>query len=162
MRPAHIIIEGPDGAGKTTLAKVLCSALSMDYHHEGPPPQGVKPYDHYRNVYRELTHPTVIDRFHLGEIVYGPLLREKSGLAPAEVFELNRIIEARNGRVIVCLPPWETCLENNEAKWDKELIQDEITLHAAYDAWAVLVRNPTLFTGRVYNYTAMEANRVAL
>ena len=151
---SHIIIEGPDGAGKTALALTLCKSLSMGYHHEGPPPANIDRYGHYMSVLRSFEQSTVIDRFHLGEAIYGPLLRGGSGLAPAQIIAINQKIIREGGRIIVCLPPWEICLENNRRKWNQELIQSEIMLRAAYDAWSVLVRNTELFVGRIYDYAA--------
>lgn len=152
----HIIIEGPDGAGKTALAAVLCRALGMAYHHEGPPPPGVDLRDHYLNTLRSNTRvPTVFDRFHLGEVVYGPLLREKSGLTPRDVQIINQAFKDLGGSIIICLPPWETCIENSRAKAELELIQDEVVLQAAYDAWTVLAKTRALFRGQLYDYTEL-------
>lgn len=148
---SHIIIEGPDGAGKTKLARTLCFALGMDYHHEGPPPIGARPGEHYLKVLNNTHKPTVFDRFHLGEIIYGPLLRGAGGLNPGEVRDLNWASAIRGGQVILCLPPWETCLANTRVK--EELIKSELMLQAAYDGWVALSRNPVLFTGRVFDYT---------
>lgn len=158
----HIIIEGPDGAGKTALAAVLCRSLGMAYHHEGPPPPGANLRDHYLNVLRANTRiPTVFDRFHLGEVVYGPLLREKSGLEPRDVQVISQAFKDLGGSIIICLPSWETCVANSREKGDGELIQDEVVLQAAYDAWVVLSRTRSLFRGQLYNYTELYQSQEA-
>jgi len=68
------VLEGPDGAGKTTLAHQLCNTYELGLRHFGPP---VKPpleeYLHW--LIDSPTHNLVIDRFHLGESVYGPMWR---------------------------------------------------------------------------------------
>ena len=149
---SHVIIEGPDGAGKTSLARFICHRHTMAYHHEGPPPDG-SALHHYAGLLMNTTKPTVFDRLHLGELVYGPLLRGDSKLAPADVDLLNEVILNRCITVVACLPPWETCFANNRDK--DEFIKDEVTLHAAYDAWSVLLRNPRFQVNlRLYDYTA--------
>ena len=75
MRAAHLVIEGPDGAGKTTLAQALC-ASGYAYRHEGPPPPTVPALRYYAGILARLEQPTLLDRFHLGELVYGPIVRE--------------------------------------------------------------------------------------
>lgn len=147
----HIILEGPDGAGKTTIARILCHALGMEYSHEGPPPPGVEPFTHYWLQLGGAEYPTVFDRLHLGEIVYGPLLRGKPGLTPEEVMRLNDLAEDMDALIVLCLPPWENCLAATRAK--EELIKDETVLRAAYDGWKVLSQNTSQFTGRIFDYT---------
>ena len=62
-----IIIEGPDGSGKTTLAHALATRCGLLYRHMGPPEPGM---DHVE-WYLERVGPYVWDRFHLGEETYG-------------------------------------------------------------------------------------------
>lgn len=146
----HVIIEGPDGSGKTTLAKRLCAEQGYEYHHEGPPPSHAV-FEHYARLLVETSSPTVFDRLHLGELVYGPLLRGESKLTDYHVMLLNRLMLARGIRLVTCLPRWQTCLANNRAK--EEFIKTEEQLREAYRRWAVTLFDTTTVNQQSYNYT---------
>lgn len=133
----HIIIEGPDGAGKTTLARQLCHDLRMAYHHEGPPPVSTSVLHHYAALLANTKRPTVFDRFHLGELVYGPLLRGVSGLNPTDIRLMNRLVRGNGIAVIICLPEWGTCLERTRQR--DEFIKDETKLKEAHRLWCTMV-----------------------
>jgi uracil-DNA glycosylase len=130
----HIVLEGPDGAGKTTLAQSLMLRYGFAYHHEGPPPTDADPLlHHYARLITDAKVPTVFDRLHLGEMVYGPLLRGKSRITAEESKLMNRLLLGTGSIVIGCLPQFGTCLRNNRAK--EELIKDERLLAEAYAQW---------------------------
>lgn len=151
---SHIIIEGPDGAGKTSLARWLCHKKNMQYHHEGPPPAGIAVARHYAELLIHATHPTVFDRLHLGEIIYGNLLRGGSKISSADLHDINQLIVDYDVRVIGCLPPWETCWRNNQLKL--ELITDPLVMRAAYDGWHVLLHSDQCINLTRYDYTTQE------
>lgn len=141
----HVILEGPDGAGKTTLAQAICARFRMEYHHEGPPPREGALVDHYEKLLLHSATDTVFDRLYLGELVYGPLLRNHSRLSHADVHRLTMITLNGGIPIFVCLPPLETCLATNRYK--NELIKDQDKLKRAYAAWQELVHKfcrPTL------------------
>ena len=76
-----IILEGPDGAGKTTLANALSEKLGgVEIRHCGPLTQ--PPLDEYvRDLYDYYVRGTgdiIYDRHYMGELIYGPLYRGKS------------------------------------------------------------------------------------
>ena len=80
-----IVIEGCDGVGKTTLVEMLVEALansesSLVVEHRGVPERSVHDeyvgsIDHYQ---AGQGADVVCDRWHWGELVYGPLYRGKS------------------------------------------------------------------------------------
>lgn len=131
----HIIIEGPDGAGKTTLARQLCDQFGLAYHHEGPPP-ATDVLGHYARLFVNAPVPTLFDRFHLGELVYGPLLRSASALSLRDVRLLTRLIVGSGSLVFICLPSYEVCHANTRGR--QEFITDTATLIAAHAAWCAL------------------------
>lgn len=159
----HVIVEGPDGAGKTQLARLLCSRHTLAYHHEGPPP-ATDVVGHYASLLVNASRPTVFDRFHLGELVYGPLLRGGSGLSPRDLTLLNRVIQGTGTAVVICLPPWETTMINSWGR--QEFIPDESLRRVAYDSWTLLSRHQCAgrcvrVNDQVYDYTAEPAFELA-
>ena len=71
-----IVIEGPDGVGKTTAARELCRMNGLAYHHLGPPGRD---FDHVGFYLAAIDPAALWDRFHLGEEAYGHLGISKRG-----------------------------------------------------------------------------------
>lgn len=83
-----IVLEGVDGAGKSTLADRLIHALGDEHLrlHQGP--LKGDPLKEYEWELGRMYSPSsgihiVADRWHVGELVYGPLYRGVSKLTPA-------------------------------------------------------------------------------
>src|SRR5690349_10848166 len=111
------ILEGPDAAGKTTLAKRL-EDLGYDNIHFGPPPKTAPgethpafyqymsflanawPYDNIRS--------RVLDRFCYGEAVYGPVFRNDRSFEPWMMRLLERVMLSMQGLLVMCLPDWDS------------------------------------------------------
>lgn len=151
----HVVLEGPDGAGKTTLARAICSHFKMEYHHEGPPPADGSLVDHYEHLLLHSAVPTVFDRLYLGELVYGPLLRGASRLSHADVHRLTMVSFNSAIPIFVCLPPLETCLANNRYK--NELIKDEEQRRTAYASWQELSKSRCVSQVLDYTLFSMDA-----
>lgn len=108
--PRVVIIEGADGAGKTTFANNLwvndlIHGVDSRLIHNGPPPKDGSLYYHYRAQildalwFRdELGVSTYIDRTFLSELIYGPLYRGKSRVFGRQVNGLIRF--AHNNGVL--------------------------------------------------------------
>jgi hypothetical protein len=82
-----IVLEGVDGAGKTTLTDRLLSSLPNETKrlHSGPlKGDALKEYVWRLRDYRpDSTQNLICDRWHVGELVYGPLYRGSSKLTKA-------------------------------------------------------------------------------
>lgn len=84
-----IIVEGPDGVGKTTFCKKLLDRLPAHiYSHFTRLPEG---FDYHWGYSDRVSRNIVQDRFHLSEVVYARARREESPLTP----EMYRLVDAK-------------------------------------------------------------------
>lgn len=135
-----IIVEGPDGSGKTTLCRSLERIMRLPYQHYGPPPAGVGRLEYYKREFRNKTshnHGYIFDRFALGELVYGPILR------PGQLsFNYRRytksflpMLRRMNVMTIICLPRIQVC-ESNWPKTKQLLTPKQLV--ESYADWQIL------------------------
>lgn len=141
------VIEGPDGSGKTTLANALAEALHVKVRHSGPPKttNAVREYgeqllDLFTDPDYRLAGHVVFDRFHVGERIYGPRLRDHDGVGEVGESTINHMLRAMGGMVIFCftdrkrmLDTWRT---RNAA--GKELVtreRDISDIMDEYEEW---------------------------
>ena len=94
-----LIIEGPDLVGKTTLCNELLKRLTSEegartygqwpaiYGHFSRLPAG---WNYFKSYLPYITRYTVMDRFHVSELVYGGVTRGKTHISPGGL----RLLEA--------------------------------------------------------------------
>lgn len=136
-----IIIEGPDGAGKTTLAKQLEEHLAFGVLLHRGPPERHPLYEYETSLYfYERYRPgkdahVVCDRWHLGEVVYPQALSRKSLLNPASLWHIEMFLESR-GAFLVHLTDETALLQDRIARRGDNLITpDQVgELRVAYTA----------------------------
>ena len=104
-----IILEGCSKTGKTTLAKHI-ETLGFKYI-KCSAPKKCGPYNEYTNILKKIDGDTVIDRFHIGELVFGPLYRKKSDLSDEQFKEIEKQLREKNAILVYCYDN-----ENNIAK----------------------------------------------
>lgn len=95
-----VIIEGPDGAGKTTLARAIQQDTGWQYIHANAP--AAHPLIEYTAPLSDSTKSFVLDRWHLGEMVYGPLHRGGSRLSPEQFVAVEQFLDERGAVVVLC------------------------------------------------------------
>lgn len=119
MNPV-VIIEGPDGAGKTTLCQHLVKR-GFKYFHEGPPPPEGDMLEYYAVKLWKAMHgraPVVFDRFHLGEMIYGPIARNVDRVGYYGMRMFRRVFRSHNVLCTVATPPFATCYANWKKKFE--------------------------------------------
>jgi hypothetical protein len=135
------IFEGPDGSGKTTLARDYAEATGARYVHCGPYP-GVKTW-HLARIYAEAMMPAilgyqdvVLDRCWISELYYGCVHREGSSrFLEQDVRMLERLALRCGAAVVRCLPPWPTVEGNYLARKGGEMLTSTNALKSVYDLY---------------------------
>lgn len=157
-----VVIEGPDGAGKTTLAR---EAQHLEYIHFGPPPKWkngawLQYFDLLKDLW-ENPRPdgVVIDRFIYGELIYGPILRGGTDLTWAHVRMLERVLMGLSAQLVVCIPPWQIVWDNWQKNLADELIQDEDQMFQVYTFYQDLLKDKNRMIPRsLFDYTDHSAS----
>lgn len=163
MSAPIVVIEGPDGAGKTTLAGLIARELRYEVRHEGPPPPDRPPLQHYlERLYDAalslaVCRGIVLDRFALGERVYGPILRGDDRLGAEGWRVVRRELDGARAYRILCLPPLRTCLDvwHSRVIAGLEYIRNEKLIVETYKAWEGFIDEPGQV---VFDWTRHEAD----
>lgn len=129
-----IVLEGPDLAGKTTFAREL-EADGFQYHHSGPLKGDAK--EAYLDPLDAMsTGDHVLDRWHLGELFYGPLLRGESKVTPKLLDEIETQLTALGAMRLIVTAPLQVIRDRHAERGDDLLSLEQIEkAHAFYDAW---------------------------
>lgn len=99
-----IIIEGPDNAGKSTLAAYLSTVFKLPIHHPGGPPASKEETEERCKFALDNHDKFIFDRTpFISEPVYCVLRSEDSYIAEAK--ELYARFESLQPVVIYCRPP---------------------------------------------------------
>lgn len=149
-----VILEGPDGGGKTTLARYLEQHHGFKYIHTGPP-RGEDLLEEYGYQLWRATYdsqPVVFDRLYLGERIYGPVLRGYDGLGEYGFKLMRRLTKGQGVYEVICLPPYETCFAN----WQKshsDIVKNSHKFVEIYERYQTYLRTPGF---GVWDYTNID------
>lgn len=121
-----LIVEGPDGVGKTTMCQALVRQLHDHvYAHFTRLPDG---FDRYWG-YVERASPLVVqDRFHMSEIAYSRARDDETALTPETYRLVDAHLRALGSFVVVVTADPDLV----QARWSKGQMYDpRITIRAA-------------------------------
>jgi len=130
-----IILEGPDGAGKSTIAADLGALGYRVVHHACPPSERTESgvFRHWlHRVYAHRKRKVVFDRLHLSDIIYGPMVRGSTPMTERGLDMLERYYEALDAQVVICLPPWRVALQNWLRSRDRQLVKHVADFNKVY------------------------------
>ena len=136
-----IIVEGPDGAGKTTLIKQLQAEFDIEVAPRVVGKDTKDLVDLQKWVddnLKEGFQYKIFDRYRLiSEFCYGPTLRLKQRPGFTDRFwvqnSLRRLYEEVQPIIIYCMPPLEVVKMNLENDPDNTAVVDHIEqIYAAY------------------------------
>lgn len=136
-----IILEGIDGSGKSTLATHLKELSPWPATIKvGQIPQSTK------TVFETLIAPLfevgpdellITDRWHLSELIYGPLYRDRSCIDIEALEQIETVLKSLDAMRIVISPTVEKVASRLEARGEDFLKpQHQALVHAAYHGLA--------------------------
>ena len=145
-----IIVDGPDGSGKTTLIKGW-DLPSQHYIHHGAY-QGERAIAHHymdslmraEKVLRTGLKTFVMDRSWLAEPIYGAAYRNgEDRIGPGRARMLERVALSLDALVVICLPPYEVCRDNwaRRNALGQEYVTKESAFKAIYDGYVKLLQD---------------------
>lgn len=128
-----IIIEGENKCGKSTLAREIMSNFKFNYLKFSQPKKD--PFIEYMEALEyieKLDGDWIFDRFYLGEMVYGPLYREKAGLTLKQQRAIEKRLHEMNTVIFYCVNDIEKIekmfIEDGEEFAEKEKIKKTLEL----------------------------------
>lgn len=110
-----IILEGPEGAGKTTLANKLAKMLDFPYIHRSKPRSEKEKQEMYES-YLQIVYSgqnTIFDRCWYSEIVYGKIMRDQSYITIEQMHELESAMVKNGGGIII------HCTDDTDLLWKR-------------------------------------------
>lgn len=130
-----IIIEGPDGAGKSTLAKSLAGALDMNIlKMTANGGQSVPEY-----LQKLACDGVIIDRCWVSEQIYSDLFKREPRIDNDDAEALTEFCEFARIPIIVLLPPLHVVIHRLYERGDEyaDVVCPNITeIYVRYQDWA--------------------------
>lgn len=144
-----IILEGCDGVGKTTLADRLHEQLPFAWRMS----QGPLKDDPYR-VYEEGlavwdgVTPIICDRWHLGELVYGPMYRGESQVDEVGRWHIEAFLQARGASQLILGLPVNVIKDRLRSRGDDMVTPDQVD--EIVRRYGELMPDTNMFTGAAF------------
>jgi len=131
-----IVLEGVDEVGKSTLAAALQAKLGNHWRvvHTTAPPKTASPRqiaDQYLTTVMATPY-AIYDRLHLGEVVYGPVRRQRPAAVSWPWLRLVELALLSDGAMLVYVAP----PRDAEDRWRRagESFDEQYRLHLEYRA----------------------------
>lgn len=148
-----IIIEGPDGSGKTTLAEKLSKQTGYPVVHRSQP----KSEEEKLQMLREYVDAidagknVIFDRCWYSEMAYGPVMRDESVITYPEMYLLEEKL-ARHGALIIYCTDKPRTLWRRATKRGEDYITDFETFERICTNFDIIMGVPHLIPVVKYDY----------
>ena len=115
-----IIIEGPDGSGKTTLAKQLSQQTGWSIVHRSQPKSEEEKAQMMQGYIDALKmgKNMIFDRCWYSEMAYGPTMRDESVISYPQMYALEALAAKHGALIIYCTDKpdtlWRRCQKRGE------------------------------------------------
>lgn len=114
------LVEGPDGAGKTTFAKEMAEVMDLPYYHFSYPKNEAEAqalFDTYLEFIQGHQN-CVVDRMFPSTMIYGNILRNEAELTQAQHDRLLMELYQMDAAIFYCTGPidilWQRCQDRGE------------------------------------------------
>lgn len=146
-----IILEGPDGSGKTTLANALAKQTKYPIKHcVQPKPDESGMLGMYLNLIKSNKN-LILDRSWYSEMVYGPVMRGTSEISYPDMYLLEQALVKHGAIIIHCTDKpevlWCRC-----AKRGEDYVTNYSTFEAIHKGFNELMNVPHLVPVVKYDY----------
>lgn len=148
-----IIIEGPDGSGKTTLAEKLSKQTGYPVVHRSQPKteeEKKQMMDQYVTTI-EAGKNMIFDRCWYSEMVYGPVMRDASVITYPEMYLLEHKLAKHGALIIYCTDKPKT-LWRRATKRGEDYITHYDTFECICTGFDALMSVPHLVPVVKYGY----------
>lgn len=139
-----ILCEGPDGTGKTTLAKN--EFPDYEYIHNGVFPTPMHAYNEYKRQISQWNQNSnvFVDRQHISERIYGSAYH---GVFMDDMLyhEIDNMLYERGAIVVLCLPKYEVSVRNWASRASLEM------LSSVNDYWRIYQKYESMLYSSNYS-----------
>lgn len=138
-----LIIEGPDGSGKTTLAEQLSRQTGWPIEHRSKP-ETPEEKERMMGEYIQLVKSSrnvILDRCWYSEMVYGPVMRDQAYIDYPQMYELERQLAKHGAVIIYCTGP-KAALWMRATRRGEDYITSRENFNAICDTYDKLMECP--------------------
>lgn len=151
-----VIIEGPDGAGKTRLCETLSGEMNLSLAPTYAPRHQMHEKGVRKRVFSGISAMLrgeiyLHDRLYYSELVYGSILRKSIMFDENEMSWISNTLIRFEVPVIICLPSKQVVAENTEPFLSHHIRDFWDNRDAIYDQYALYAQDNI---ARPYDYTS--------
>lgn len=160
-----IILEGPDGSGKTSLGEQIAPILNRQLIHSGGKPESVEKF-HQRFFFAiNNSEKYIFDRFnHISELVYGLLLRGRSIIPSNRIYGQLQLLATLPTLIIYARPDKPTLFKRMQELNKKKHKEESLISAVASQSMAIIERYDlvmedlsSILTIETYNHLEVDA-----